>query len=98
MRYKKGCLSRALARQLRALAGEQLREVASPTGDLLRGADVRAPEVSGGPDLRKATVWRARRPAAPGQSGGSRMGGEEAPRPRRWPLTNSHASHVTANL
>ena len=30
MRYKKGCLSRALARQLRALTGEQLRKVACP--------------------------------------------------------------------
>lgn len=72
-----------LHRPLQALAGEQLREAALPAGDLLRGADVRAPEVSGGPDLRKAAVWRARCPAAPGQSDGSRMEKREGTLPHK---------------
>lgn len=84
MRYRKGCLSPSpCTDHCRLWLASSSAKQPLPAGDLLRGADVRAPEVSGGPDLRKAAVWRARRPAAPGQSDGSRMEKREGTLPHK---------------
>lgn len=95
MRYEKGCLSPSpRTDHYRRWLGNSSAKQPLPTGDLLRRADIRAPEVSGGSDLRKAAVWRAWRPAAPGQSDGSRME-ERRPLPHKMlaPYKLTRLSH-----